>query len=181
MSRFELYVVANATDPTVVRVFDEIQRELGFGIVPNVFRAMASNPGVLEANWMLFRAVVLKGRLPRVLKEMVGVVVSTVHESRYARLVHLHSLSMQAVSGDTLAALADGRIEGVNLPPASIAVLKFARAAAASPRAITARQFADLREVGLSDAEVFEVVSAIELFTAVNAFTDLGDIPVDGA
>jgi len=56
--RFPLADPATVTDPVVRAVFGEIERELGFGIVPNVFRAMAGQPAVLRATWDLFRATV---------------------------------------------------------------------------------------------------------------------------
>ncbi|HEY0253669.1 MAG TPA: carboxymuconolactone decarboxylase family protein, partial [Kofleriaceae bacterium] len=93
-------------DATVERVYKQIEAELGFGMVPNVFRAMEANPGFLEGMWGTFRAVVLEGRLPRVVKEMVGIVVSYVHGSSYARDVHLHSLTVQGIDKDVLGVLA---------------------------------------------------------------------------
>src|SRR5579872_1459761 len=92
---------AGVVDPTVRGVFLEIERELGFGIVPNVFRAMAGQPAVLRATWDLFRATVLEGELPRIVKEMVGIVVSSANNSEYALKVHLHSLGVQGVAEGT--------------------------------------------------------------------------------
>lgn len=88
---------AAETDPTVRRVFGEIQGELGFGIVPNIFRSMAAHPALLAANGEKFRQTILVGALPRTVKEMLGVIVSDHNRSQYARLVHLHSLSVQGV------------------------------------------------------------------------------------
>lgn len=179
MTHFPLQSPELATDPVVRRVFEEIERELGFGIVPNVFRAMAGHPGLLESTWSQFRAVVLQGRLPRVLKEMVGVVVSAAHDSPYARLVHLHSLGMQGVNADVLAELARGTTRGPGLSPANVAVLTFARAAALTPKALSAADFHALEEVGLSIDEALEVVAAVQVFSAINAFTDIAAVPVD--
>jgi hypothetical protein len=47
MSRFPLVPDNQVHDPIVAAVYDEIRRELGFGIVPNLFRSMAVNPPVL--------------------------------------------------------------------------------------------------------------------------------------
>ncbi|GAC1316119.1 MAG: carboxymuconolactone decarboxylase family protein [Chloroflexota bacterium] len=167
------------TDPVARNVFAEIEHELGFGIVPNVFRAMAENPAVLEVNWQLFRSTVLTGRLPRMLKEMVGVVVSCVHSSAYARLVHLHSLGVQGVSAKALSALAEGAVEVHELSPTTVAVLRFAQRVARSPGDIKAADFAALRDAGLDGAEVLEVLASIQLFTSINLFTDAASVPID--
>lgn len=169
----------DVSDPVARRVFDEIERELGFGIVPNVFRAMAENPAVLEANWQLFRSTVLTGRLPRMLKEMVGVVVSCVHDSSYARLVHLHSLGVQGVSSEALSALAEGAVEVNELSPTNVAVLRFAQRVARNPAGLSAAEFQTLRDAGLDGAEVLEVLATVQVFTAVNLFTDAASVPID--
>jgi len=158
------------------RVYREIEQELGFGIVPNVFKAMATHPGLLESNWNLFRAVVLTGRLPRILKEMVGVVVSAVHGSEYARRVHLHSLGMQGVNQDVLRGLVDGDVDMPGLPHTSLAVLRFARTSAERPGSADRSR---LEAAGLSTEEVLEVIGAIQVFTAINVFTDAMHVPID--
>lgn len=168
-----------AHDPIVRRVYDEIERELGFGIVPNVFRAMASRPSLLEANWAMFRFTVLQGLLPRTVKEMVGVVVSAAHESQYARLIHLHSLGVQGVSDGVLRALAAGSVEADGLPPATGAALAFAKRAAEHPSGLSEADFDGLRRAGLAPDEILEIVATIQLFTAVNLFTDVADVEVD--
>ncbi len=45
--RFPLIAPSGVLDPTVREVYTEIERELGFGIVPNIFRAMAIDPPYL--------------------------------------------------------------------------------------------------------------------------------------
>lgn len=73
MAHFPIIEEDQITDPKARAVYDEIKVELGFGIVPNLFKSMATNPDVLEANWKKFRATILRGDIPRTLKEMVGV------------------------------------------------------------------------------------------------------------
>jgi len=86
-----------AENPRVAQVFHEIETELGFGMVPNIFKSMAENPAALAAHWAMFKYTILDGELTRVAKEMVGVVVSTVNKSEYAAKVHMHSLGVQGV------------------------------------------------------------------------------------
>ena len=179
MSRFPLIDPAVVAEPAAQRVYAEIESELGFGIVPNVFRAMASCPWFLEANWNMFRSVVLHGSLPRLVKEMIGVVVSTVHESPYAQLVHLHSLGLQGVADDVLKALSAGHTSHESLSPSTVAVLQFAQRAARRPGAVTDAEFSSLTAAGLSTDEVFEVLATIQLFSAVNLFTDVASVEVD--
>ena len=60
------------------------RRELGIDFVPNLYRAMASNPDYLEANRRKVRAVMFgSGRLDRLTKEIVAVAVSAVNACAY--------------------------------------------------------------------------------------------------
>lgn len=167
-------------DATVERVFKQIEAELGFNMVPNVFKAMAPNPGFLEAMWGMFRCVVIDGRLPRVVKEMIGIVVSYVHDSSYARDVHLHSLTVQGIDKDVLGVLARGDTPSRGLPPAHAAVLAFARVAATAPTGIPDASREALVRAGLDQEEILEVIATISLFSAINAFTDTANIQLDG-
>lgn len=83
---------------------NEIVNELGFGIVPNLFAAAEANPEVQTGLWKAFRHIVLRGVLPRTVKEMMGVVVSRRADSRYAAQVHLHALTLQGIEAPIVAA-----------------------------------------------------------------------------
>jgi len=167
----------SATDPQVRRTFDVVEQELGFGMVPNIFRSMAYNPPLLAANWSKFKATILVGDLPRTVKEMIGVVVSEVNKSEYARLVHLHSLSVQGVPELWLKQLTVQSGDETDLPDSLAAVLPFAQRAARDPLSI--KDYSALTKAGFTNKEIFEVVASIDLFQSVNAYTDLACVPVD--
>jgi AhpD family alkylhydroperoxidase len=152
----------------------EITEELGFGLVPNVF-AQAQSLELQTALWKAFRHVVLRGALPRTLKEMMGVLVSRARGSRYAAEVHLHALTVQGAEEGILAALRRGEVPP-GLPEKVRALLAFAHAAATAP---SPKLLEGLRQVGLSEAEVQEAVAVVGLFALVNTWTDLLEIPVD--
>lgn len=178
-ARFPLVDVANA-DPAARGVFGEIERELGFGMVPNIFRAMAVQPAILRATWDLFRATILQGELPRVVKEMIGVVVSATNGSEYALKVHLHSLAVQGVAEITLAALAEGSDTARDLPPSVAAIIALAhKAARLGPRAIEQADIDALEAEGIGARELSEIFAAIDLFQYINGFTDLARVPID--
>ena len=156
-------------------VRQEIERELGFGLVPNVFAYADPAPEAQTGLWKAFRHIVLRGLLPRTVKEMMGVVVSHENRSPYAKGVHLHALMVQGVEGALLETLAKGELpEG--LPGKTGLLLRFAQTAARNPR--------DPAAVGLlqgqfSPGEIAEAVAVVALFQMVNAWTDLMAIPLD--
>lgn len=161
---------------TATNVTQEIASELGFGIVPNLFAAANANPEVQQALWSAFRHTVLRGELPRTIKEMMGVIVSKEAGSHYAAQVHLHALTLQGVEAPILAALERGEAPS-GVPQKTQALLRFAYAAARQPH--DPGQLELLRGVGLSDAEQREAVAVVALFRMVNTWTDLLAIPLD--
>ena len=51
MSHFPLISETDIQDSLAAQVYAEIRKELGFGIVPNIFKSMAIRPTLLRANW----------------------------------------------------------------------------------------------------------------------------------
>lgn len=178
MSFFPLTEPADATDPKVKAVYEEIIAELGFGIVPNLFKSMAVNPDWLEANWKKFRATMLQGSVPRTLKEMVGVAISQANDSQYALQVHLHGLSALGMSEEVLRLLVSD-FDACPLPMREKAVIEFGLLAATKPKALTAEKYDNLRKNGLVDDEIVEIIMTANLFTAVNQYTDAIGLEID--
>lgn len=70
-------------------LYEEIKSQLGMDFVPNIWRAMASNPDYLEANWNKVRTVMSKeGKLDRLTKEIIAVAVSAVNGCDYCTWVY---------------------------------------------------------------------------------------------
>jgi alkylhydroperoxidase family enzyme len=68
----------------VKALYDEIKESLGIDFVPNLYRAMASNPDYLEANWRKDQAVMSQSkRLDPLTKEIIAVAVSAVNACGY--------------------------------------------------------------------------------------------------
>lgn len=178
MSQFPLIEYDQTTDPKVKAVYDEIKAELGFGIVPNLFKSMATNPGFLEANWKKFRATVLQGKLPRTLKEMVGVAISQTNQSEYALRVHLHGLSALGISEEVLRLLV-ADFANCPLPEREKAAISFGLRAATQPASLSNADYQYLHRLGLDEAEIFELVATANLFTAVNQYTDSIALEID--
>lgn len=178
MARFPIIEAEALTDPQSKAVYEEIKAELGFGIVPNLFKSMANHPDFLAANWKQFKGVILNGELPRTLKEMIGVAISQSNNSEYALKVHLHGLSALGMSEEVLRTLVSD-FEACPLPVREKAVIRFGLMAAKQPSQVTNEQFDDLRKHGLDDTEIFEIIATANLFVGVNQYTDSIALEVD--
>jgi alkylhydroperoxidase family enzyme len=68
----------------VKELYEEIKAKLGTDFVPNLYKAMASNPDYLEANWRKDQAVMSQSkRLDPLTKEIIAVAVSAVNGCHY--------------------------------------------------------------------------------------------------
>lgn len=178
MSQFPIIEYDQASDPKVKAIYDEIKAELGFGMMPNLFKSMATNPGFLEAQWKLFRSTILQGLLPRTLKEMIGIAISQANQSEYALRVHLHGLSALGISENVLQLLV-ADFANCPLPKREKAVISFGLRAATQPRSLTSSDYQHLRQLGLDEPEIFEIIASANLFTAVNQYTDAIALEID--
>ncbi|MBD2464861.1 peroxidase-related enzyme [Oscillatoria sp. FACHB-1407] len=178
MSHVLIIEQPTAVDSTVTAVYEEIKSELGFGMVPNLFKSMANNPGFLKGNWETFRATILQGRLPRTLKEMIGVVISQANQSNYALKVHLHGLSALGISEAVLQLLVDD-FESCPLPERQKAIIQFGLKAGTQPKLLTANDYQRLHDLGLDEVEIFEIIATANLFTSVNQYTDAIALDID--
>lgn len=178
MSRVPIIEYADLSDEKAKRVYEEIRAELGFGIVPNLFKSMGSNPDFLETSWHKFRDTVLKGELPRTLKEMIGVAISQANKSEYALRVHLHGLSALGMSEEVLRTLVSD-FEACPLPDRQKAAIRFGLLAGTKPLELNDTHFEDLREHGMDDTEIFEILATANLFTGVNQYTDAVALEID--
>jgi alkylhydroperoxidase family enzyme len=83
MASVKLILEQDATGK-VKALYEEITTSLGIDFVPNLYRAMASNPDYLEASWRKDQAVMSEsGRLEPVTKEIIAVAVSAVNACHY--------------------------------------------------------------------------------------------------
>jgi len=178
MAQFPLQDTHQITKPLVQNIYDEISTELGFGMVPNLFKSMAIRPDFLAATWQQFRCTILKGTIPRTIKEMIGVAISQANGSDYALKVHLHSLSALGISEQVLQMLVSD-FDNCPLPEREKAVIHFSLLAATKPQQLSDTDYQHLHELGLDQAEIFELIATANVFTAINQYTDAIALEID--
>jgi uncharacterized peroxidase-related enzyme len=178
MAHFPIQDYDDVSDPKVKAVYEEIRTELGFGMVPNLFKSMAINPDFLEANWKKFRGIILQGDVPRTIKEMIGIAISQANNSQYALQVHLHGLSALGISEEVLQMLVSD-FANCPLPEREKAAISFGLLAATKPQQLTDADYQRLEEIGLDRGEIFELIATANLFTEVNQYTDAIALEID--
>jgi alkylhydroperoxidase family enzyme len=73
----------NSTQPIVRRVFDDIKATKNIDRIPNIWRALATNPEHLELCWTRLKAIMRPGKIDLLTKEIIALAVSSTNNCRY--------------------------------------------------------------------------------------------------
>jgi len=76
-------VEENTTDPHVRAVFADIKATKNIDRVPNIWRALATNPEHLELCWTRLKAIMRPGKIDLLTKEIIALAVSATNNCRY--------------------------------------------------------------------------------------------------
>jgi len=129
------------------------------GYVANYTRAFSARPDVLQG-WLALKDAITSGMDPR-LYELATVAAATAMRSSYCSLVHGNILATGYYPAEQVVSIAgDGDETGAALDAADAAVVRFARKVAEEAEQITPEDVGELRRLGFSDADVFNVILA---------------------
>jgi uncharacterized peroxidase-related enzyme len=129
------------------------------GYVANYTRAFSTRPDVLQ-RWLALKDAITSGMDPR-LYELATVAAATAIRSSYCSLVHGNILATGYYPAEQVVSIAaDGDAAAAALDAADAAVVRFARKVADEAEQITTEDIGELRRLGFSDADIFNVILA---------------------
>jgi len=158
-----------AVDSQIEDIFAEIHA--AFGRIPNLFKAYAHHPPLLEANWHKVKRVMMEGVLPRKVKESIAVLVSIDNSCSYCIAAHEGALQSIGIPPEEIK-LIETDLEKADFTDKEKTLIRFARKANSSPLQVSDEEVVAVRTVGATDAELVEALGVMELFTAFNKFLD---------
>ena len=157
-------------------IFAEIKQ--AFGMVPNLFRAYANHPPLLEANWVKVKKVMMEGALSRKAKETIAVLVSKDNGCNYCVAAHETALRSIGVSSEEIHAI-ETDLQQSDFSLKERELIAFARKANISPLSVKDEEIQALRDLGAVDAEIVEALGVMELFVGFNKFLDALQVEID--
>jgi uncharacterized peroxidase-related enzyme len=149
-----------------------VQSKLGF--VPNMTRAMANAPAVLDA-YLLFGGALSKDSLPPRLREQISLAVAQANGCEYC--LAAHSAVGKAV-GLTDEQIRDSRL-GAAVDARADALVRFAVQVVRSRGRVSDADLDDVRAAGFGDGAIAEVVAHVALDTFTNYFNNVAATDVD--
>ena len=145
-----------------------------FGTTPNMFRAVANSPAALQSMWSAFGALG-GGVVGSALGEQIAVAVANRNACDYCLAAHTALGRKAGVSSDVLAAAQSGE----SADPRTAAVLRFALQLVNGRGQVDAADVQALRDQGLSDEHIVEIVAHVALNLFTNYVNVALAVPVD--
>ncbi len=171
MTRIQAIQLENATGKAK-ELLDVVQTKLG--MVPNMTRAMANAPAVLDA-YLSFSGALSKGKLPSKLREQIAITVSERNGCNYCLSAHSAIGKMVGLSQEQIL---DSR-RGTAIDSKTDAVLRFAGQLIDNQGRVDDEDVAALRKAGLDDATIAEVVAHVALSVFTNYFNNVAEPVID--
>lgn len=171
MSRVTLLDPPAATGDTRAHL-DQIKA--AFGVVPNMFKAVANSPAALASMWGSFGALG-SGTLGARLGEEIAVAVANANKCEYCLAAHT-ALGRRA--GASAEAMAAAQL-GMSADPRSQAALTFALKLVHDRGAAIEADVAALKAAGFDDEGVVEIVAHVALNLFTNYVNVALAVPVD--
>ncbi|MEV0456426.1 carboxymuconolactone decarboxylase family protein [Catellatospora methionotrophica] len=159
-------------EPQARALLNRVERALGS--TPNMMRAMAESPAVLDA-YLSFSGALAKGKLSGALQEQIALAIAVENECGYCLAAHTVLGERAGVSAADLEA---GRSATASDPKAQ-AVLRFAKAVVAARGFVSDADLAEVRAAGYDDGEIGEIIAAVALNTFTNYFNSVGQTELD--
>ena len=169
----QINLVDPAAAPASVKpTLDQIKG--AFGVVPNMFKAVANSPAALSSMWGAFAALG-GGTLGARLGEEIAVAIANANACEYCLAAHTALGRKAGATSDEMAA-AQG---GVSADPRTQAALTFALKVVRNRAAVSADDVAALKAAGFDDEGVVEIIAHVALNLFTNYVNVALDVPVD--
>ena len=171
MSRIQSINPASATGKAK-ELLDAVQSKLG--LVPNMTKAMASSPAVLDG-YLALSGALSKGALNAKTREQIALTVAETKSCDYCLAAHSAIGKMVGLSAEQIV---DSR-RGTSVDPKSEAIVRFARQVVEEKGRVSNEEIAQVRDAGLDDGGIAEIVANVALNIFTNYFNHVAETEID--
>ena len=163
---------------SVQETYDDIMKHLGHEGLVDYFKVLGHyNPHILDTTWSLLKSVLLQGVLPRSLKELVFVAISNEKDCTYCTEIHTALCKMLDINESTLQAVLT---KSPNINPRKLKLaIDFAMKAAIHSNQITEADHDVLLNAGMTEEEIFELMSLASVVNYSNSLSQSMMVGVD--
>lgn len=161
----------------VALIYDEIKRVMEIPFVPNILKTQGWSASALSGAWGALSNVFLSTSLPMSLASMILYSNSAARQCNYCSAVHRMTCKTVGIDDETLAALEQDLSA---LTPTRVQqIVRFAKKCATSPATLTEHDYNRVRDEGVSEEEIIEIVSLAALGNYLDTLADALQIDID--
>lgn len=162
---------SSSVSESTENVYRRIKDTLAVQEVPEFFSLQGEqSETVLLGSVNLVSNILVEGLLPRVLKEMIFYTVSAHRECKYCSAIHADFCKNLGVDDHMLSLLRDD-VSAIE-PIRTRLIIEFALKCALSPLELVAEDYQKVRDVGICDAELMEVLATAACTVYTNTMAD---------
>jgi uncharacterized peroxidase-related enzyme len=173
MSRIPTPATIDAAPLQSQPMLEAVKKQLG--IVPNLFRLVATSPAALEG-YLGLSAALAKGELPGATRERIALAVAEINGCGYC-------LSAHTYLGKHVAKLDEAEIaanrSGTSNDPHANAAVRFAAHVAERRGHVADEDLRQIQAAGYSNAQIIEIVQHVALNTWTNYINEVAQTVVD--
>ena len=144
------------------------------GLVPNITRAMANSPSVLEG-YLGLSGALGKGGLSAKNREQIALAVGQANQCDYCLAAHSAIGKMVGLTADQIL---DSR-RGTAIDAKTDAMIRFARKVVNERGQVSDADVAEVRAAGLDDGAIAEIVANVALNIFTNYFNHVAETDID--
>ena len=161
----------------VAKIFESVKRDMEVPFVPNVYKGLAINPGALKVHYMITKTAYENAILPESVIEMILFAIAESNNCEYCSAGHELSCRTLGIDEITLRTLVE---DLDNVSPERIrSIIGFALKVAHDPQGLVAEDYERVREKGVTDAELVEIIILAALGTYGDILADALKIDVE--
>lgn len=172
MSRIPSVDPKTVKNPETKTFFDTLQRQMGR--LPNMFTTLGNSPAALKAYMSLTHAVNETSLSPQ-LRQMIALTVGQVNGCEYCLAAHSALAKMLKVPDNDIMMARRGEA----MDPKTKAVLHFCKEVVEKRGKISQAEFNQLKQAGVTDQEIPEIMATIAESIFTNYFNSVVDTTVD--
>lgn len=163
-------VPPESATPEVKEVYDDFHRRMSFPSPPNFIMTQGHSKTLSRGTWDVVRNVLVSGDIPRWKKEMMFVAISKDRQCKYCTAAHIACCRMLGVKPELLESLVHDidSIDDLQLRD----MIRFSLKCSRNPQSINDADYQTLRDQGLNQSEIVEIVGMSALAVYANIIAD---------
>lgn len=154
-------------------LLEAVNKQLG--VVPNLFRMISNSPSAL-AGYLELSGNLSKGSLPAAVREAIALAIAELNQCSYCLSAHSY-LAANLVKVSEVEIQANRR--GLSSNTKTQVILDFATTVALDRGRVTVSSLNKVRDAGITDAEIVEIILHVALNIFTNYLNNAGKTAVD--